>query len=130
MTKFANEIFYTALHLDIIEELGEVYAWELSYKLSGRRFYIPKNKPIETHPQLSILSRELAEFLQSRYTGERLIIPLGSNNEYRRRKIQGVSMFNNGDGCNDIASRLRVSYSTARRYKKYASRNNNQGELF
>lgn len=130
MTKFANDIFYTELHLDIIEELGEVYAWEISYKLAGQRFYIPKNKPIENHPQLSILSSELAEFLQQRYTGERLIVPMGSSNEYRQRKIQGISLFNKGEGCNDIASKLRVSYSTARRYKKYANENSNQGELF
>jgi hypothetical protein len=74
MTKFANDIFYTEIHLDIIEELGEVYAWEISYKLAGQRFYIPKKKPIEKHPQLSILSRELAEFLKFRYTEERIVI--------------------------------------------------------
>ena len=130
MTKFVEDIFYTELHQDIIDELGEVYAWELSYKLAGQRFYVPKNKDITKHPQLSVLSKELAEFIQYRYTGERLIIPMGSSNVYKQRKIQGISLFNNGVGCNGIASQLKVSYSTARRYKKYANKNSNQGELF
>jgi hypothetical protein len=39
-------------------------------------------------------------------------------------------MFNKGNNCNDIASKLKISHSTARAYKKYAKKNKNQGELF
>lgn len=128
MTKYSEDIFYTDLHLDIIEELGEVYAWEISYKLAGQKIYIPKHKSIEEHPQLSILSKELGEFLQNRYSGERIIIPMGSNSDYLRKKIQSIGLIQSGDGHNEVAIKLGVSHSTARRYKKYVAKNSKTEE--
>lgn len=132
MTKFANEIFYTDFHVDIIEELGEVYAWEISYKLHGQRVYVPKRKDVSDHHQFGLLSPELAEFIVERYAGETISVPMGNNSDYTQRRIIGRGLINRGCNHNEVATKLKVSYSTARRYKKHAKNNNHhkQEELF
>ena len=135
MTKFANEIFYTALHLDIIEELGEVYAWEISYKLAGKRVYVPSRKDVSNHHQLGLLTPELANFIVQRYGGDTMLIPMGNMSEYQQRKIRAISTINNNEEAdhNELVSMLKVSYSTVRRYRKYAKKKSKeiyQEELF
>ncbi len=111
------DVDVTNLYKDIIEELGDKYAWEMCFNFAGQRLYIPKKLEYAKNNLFKSISSELAEFLIYRYAGDVLSVPLGANSHYKKKQLQADILFEQGLTHNQIAAILQVSYSSARRYK-------------
>ena len=101
---------------DLAEAVGAEAALDMALALGGESLHVPLPDNLRSgHPLAEAAGIENARRIAERFTGECLYIPKARRALVRRMARQGL-------GTAEIASRLGISKSAARRYRQGGQR--------
>lgn len=97
---------------EIARLVGDDAAERLAVARGGQTLHVPGARTLtETHDLVKILGERRAHMISAAYAGESLYIP-------RARKWVAMRMFDRGASANYVATRLGLSISAARTYRR------------